>query len=348
MTSPFYYRIRQPFRGLLAVLFVIVVGAIFYYIGTQKFWWPAPAKPISFIALPLYLLILFPWIFMYEKYFHFWPWNGFSQPARGIGASITVIVSAGVHFYILNNMAHWGAYMFDIASAWLFWIFMCGPFLDSPWDKAYKGKQPITGISGMVSTFGLALITFWIIPEEFLGQRTGLPFTWFTAAVLMFFVLKGFPVQIGLPARALAIPGWFAALAFVEIWAQKSIGADPFAETFPAGTEPMKGALFMTAWLMAIQVPVGLFQMWPFHRFSPLKKGFLWIVLGTVIGALVYWLEITISLDPPVTAKVVTWSFCLFIGFFLYYVCLEGEQAPDPAADLARAPESVPEAKAYA
>ena len=176
MSVPFYFKLKQPLRGVLAMIFTVAIAAIFYYVGTQKFWWEEAVKPISYVMLPNYLLLLFVWMFIYGNYFHFWPWGKLPQPVQGMATTLTIIVLSGVNFYILNNMAHWGAYLFYICSAWLFWIFMLGAWTDNPLATQYAAKQPLCGISGYVITFGMALLTWWVLPATFLGNATGVPF----------------------------------------------------------------------------------------------------------------------------------------------------------------------------
>lgn len=356
MTIPFYFKAKQPVRGLFAIVFTLVIAAIFYYVGTQTVWWEEAAKPISYVMLPNYLLVLFAWMFIYANYFHFWPWGKLAQPLQGIASTLTIIVLAGINFYILNNMAHWGAHLFYISSAWLFWIFMLSAWTDNPLSTQYAAKQPLCGISGYVITVGLALLTWWILPATFLGNATGVPFTWFIAAVLIAFCLQLFPVQIGLPWRAFGILGWFVVISFVLVWILKAAGLDPFAVAFPYPSgvdgsgvpifEPAKGNAFGIILLLGILAPVALFQMWPLHKLSYLKKGFIWIALGTLIGILSYWIVVSISLDPIVIAKVVTWGFCLFVGMFVYYVNFWGAQAPDPGASLVQPEQAAAEPEA--
>jgi hypothetical protein len=351
VSVPFYFKLKQPLRGILAVIFTIAVGAIFYYLGSQKFWWEEAVKPISFAVLPNYLLVLFAWMFVYANYFHFWPWGKLSQPLQGVASTLTIIVLSGINFYVLNNMAHWGAHLFYISSAWLFWIFMFGAWTDNPLATQYAGKQPICGVSGYVITLGMALLTWWLAPASFLGNASGVPFTWFLVAVAIAFCLQMFPIQIGLPWRAFGILGWFVVLSFLLIWVLKALGLDPFAVTFPVPASmdeatgypvflAAKGSTFSIVLLMSILTPVALFQMWPFHKLSYLRKGFLWMVLGTGIGIVAYWIITSISLDPVVISKVVTWGFCLFVGMFVYYTNFAGALAPDPGAQVA-----VPERK---
>ncbi len=359
MSVPFYFKMKQPLRGLCAVTFTLVIAAIFYYVGTQKFWWEEAVKPISYAVLPNYLLMLFVWMFIYGNYFHFWPWSKLSQPTQGIVVTLTIIVLSGINFYILNNMAHWGSYLMSIGSAWLFWIFMLGAWTDNPLATQYAAKQPLCGISSYVITFGLALLTWWIIPATFLGNATGVPFTWFLAAVLIAFALQMFPIRIGLPWRAFGITGWFVMLSFLFVWIYKAAGIDPFVVTFPIPSaidtvtgypifEPAKGATFGIVLLLSILTPVALFQMWPFHKLSSLQKGSLWIVLGALIGTLSYWIITSITLDPVVIAKVVTWGFCLFVGMFVYYTNFWGAMAPDPGAQVAQPQQTASEAKTEA
>jgi hypothetical protein len=355
MSVPFYFKMKQPLRGLCAVFFTMLVGAVFYFVGTQRLWWEESVKPISYVVLPSYLLMLFVRMFIYGNYFHYWPWSKLSQPTQGIATTLTIVVLSGINFYILNNMAHWGAHLFYISSAWLFWIFMLGAWTDNPLATQYAAKQPLCGISSYVITFGLALLTWWILPATFLGNATGVPFTWFIAAVLIAFCLQMFPVQIGLPWRAFGITGWFVVISFLLVWILKSAGLDPFAATFPYPSavdeatgypifQAAKGGTFSIVLLLSILTPVALFQMWPFHKLSPLRKGFLWIVLGTAIGILAYWIITSITLDPVVIAKVVTWGFCLFVGMFVYYTNFWGAMAPDPGAQVAQPQQSAAEA----
>ena len=346
MSIPFYFKLKQPWRGIFAVLFTAALGAIFYYVGTQKLWWEESVKPISYVMLPNYLLVLFCWMFVYSNYFHFWPWGKLSQPAQGIASTLTIIVVSGISFYILNNMAHWGAYLFYISSAWLFWIFMLGAWTDDPLVKQYQDKQPLCGISALVITLGMALLTWWFTPATFLGNASGFPFTWFIAATLIAFCLQMWPIQIGLPWRAFGTAGWFVVLSFIIIWLHKAAGMDPFAATFPvpSGTDAATGypifqankaGTFDIVLLLSILTPVALFQMWPFHKLSPLTKGSMWIVLGSAIGIVAYWIITRISLDPVVISKVITWGFCLFVGMFVYYSVFWGAMAPVPGSELA-------------
>ena len=355
MSVPFYFKLKQPWRGIFAVLFTAALGAIFYYVGTQKLWWEEAVKPISYVMLPNYLLVLFCWMFIYSNYFHFWPFGKLSQPAQGIASTLTIIVLSGANFYILNNMAHWGAHLFYISSAWLFWIFMLGAWTDDPLVKQYQDKQPLCGISAYVITLGMALLTWWFTPATFLGNASGFPFTWFLAAVVIAFCLQMWPIQIGLPWRAFGIAGWFVVLSFIIIWLHKAAGMDPFAATFPvpSGTDAATGypifqankaGTFDIVLLLSILTPVALFQMWPFHKLSPLMKGSMWIVLGSAIGIVAYWIITRISLDPLVISKVVTWGFCLFVGMFVYYSVFWGAMAPEPGAELERVQQAAPQA----
>ncbi len=323
---PFYYRIGQPWRGLLAILFSAALGAIFYFAGTQKLLWSEDLKSYAYAALPAYLLVLFVWMFVYQHFFQFWPWGKLSQPTRGIAVTLTIVIASAINFYVLFYMAHWGAHFMSIVSAWLFWVNMLSVFTDNPLVTQYRGKQPLCGISGYVITFGMALLTWWIVPQTFLGNNTGVPFIWFTAAVFIAFCLHLFPVQIALPWRAIGLTGWFVTISFILAWIFKAAGVDAF-EVVAQG-EPAKGSIFGVILLLGLLVPVAMFQMWPFNKLPPLQKGFLWIVLGILLGIGGYWAFISITLDPVIITKAVTVCFCFFLGMFTYFVNFDGAMAP--------------------
>lgn len=344
MSAPFYFKIRQPLRGLSAVLITVIIAAIFYYVGTQKFWYEESVRPISWIIFNNYLLLLFSWMFIYAYYFQFWPWSKLSQPAQGLAVTATIIVCAGITFYIMNNMAHWGAHIFPIASCWLFWILFFGGWTDNALATQYYGKQVLGGVSAFFITLGFALLTWYILPSTFLGNVTSsLPFVWFLASTLIGLCLKDYPVQIAHPWRAFGFVGWFAAITFIAIWILKSINLDPLAVTYPvpAGLDELTGSpifyaakssVFQLCVLVSLCGATALFQFWPFHRISPVEKGLLSIVFAAAVGIAVYLAIISVTTDPVVISKVVTWGFCVFVGVFTYYTNFGGAMAPDPGA----------------
>ncbi len=344
MSVPFYFKLKQPFRGLFAVIFTVVIAAIFYYVGSQKFWYEESVQPLSWIIFTNFLILLFVWMFVYAYYFQFWPWSKLSQPLQGLAITFTIIVCAGVTYYIMYHMAHWGAYIFGISSAWLFWILVLSGWTDYPLAVQYAGRQVLGGVSAFFITLGLGLLTWYTLPAVFLGNATGgLPFIWFLTSTLIGLCLKDFPVQIAHPWRVFGFVGWFAALTFLFIWVFKAAGVDALAVSYPvpagmdtAGNpvfEAARGSTAMLCVLVAIIAPIALFQYWPFHKLPPLQKGFAWMAISTGLGIAAYFIVTSVSVDPVVISKVVTWGFCIFVGMFVYYTNFGGALAPDPASD---------------
>jgi len=317
--------LRQPIKGVVLSLVFVAVGAIIYYVGSADLWWLPEVEPIWYAMLPLPLVMVFNWIFIFMLYGQNWPFQKFSQPIQGMLASIAALVLGAITYYIINHMAHWGAYIFPIGVAWLFWQFALGPWSGNPIGNAHQFKQPITMISGFIVTLGFALISFWIIPPEVLGKFTGIPFVWFVVAVIIVFTWQMWPIQVANPI--VLLPGYLAFFSFILLWLLSTAGLDFFAT--PGSAEYGRSGAYMLVLLLCFLVPNISFQFWPIHRLSPWWRGFIVTIFAIVASILIYWLLFSIS-DGAYSflAKTMTWGFCIFIAMFLYYGLFGGAAAP--------------------
>lgn len=330
---PFYHRIAQPWRGVFAVVLCAVLGALIYYAGSLSFWWQGSAanpdgNTPGGALLPLYLIFVLVWTFLLTFFFEGWPFKSLSQPGQGIMASLLALVLAAVTYYVFDHMARWAGMIFPIGVAWLVWIFSLGPFAGGPLNKAYQGKQPITGISGFITTLGFTLITVWIIPEQWKGIAVGFPFVWFAVAIWFFMLWPTWPLPASpVTTQWITRLGYFGFFSFVILWVLSAVGLPFFADNRASG--------FALIYLLAILVPVGLFQYWPFHKVGEVGRGWIWFVITAIVGVIAYL--IVNSFAPTeralFDAKVVTWGLALFTGYWFYTLLAGGAAAPAPGSE---------------
>jgi hypothetical protein len=328
MRVPFYYKVGQPLRGVVACAVVAVMGVLTYLILAS--WW-APWGDKSYVMLTLYLLCVLDWIFLVGMHFANWPFTKISQPLQGVLASALCLLLGYITYFILFDVLGWAAHIFPIGVAWLLLIYVFGPWSDFPITSAYGGKQPITGISASVTTLGFALTIWWIIPEKFLGIATGFPFVWFLVGCWFGFTWGLWPFQVKMPQRLIIMLGYVTFFSFVYLGILAAARMNFLAA--PGDPEFSRGPTFLCTYIVALLIPVGLFQNWPIHRLPVVRRGFITIVYTLIIGVLVYWLLYIIGHgDPVFLQKVLSVEFCLLMGYFFYYTNWGGALAPPPGA----------------
>ncbi len=330
VVKPFYYKIKQPTRGVVSTFIIAAVATSLYWIGGLNFWWAssplARGGVSSYTILPLALIMAFCWSLIFIHYLINWPFQKFSQPAQGALAALTCLVLGGAT-YAFAQMANWTDHLFDICICWLFWIIFLGPFGDNPIVSAYQGKQPISGITGFIATLGLGLLTWWLIPESFLGMKTGFPWIWFFFAIVFFRVWPQWPFP-RTRAHVIIRVGYLSFFTFVLLWVLDAVGLNFFTNTTRAN-------VFILVWMTTILVPVRLFQFWPFHHISEVPRGWLWLAISTILAMVIYCLLASLSPHAPelrneVMTKTVAWGFCFFLSYYFYWGMAAGQWAPPP------------------
>ncbi len=325
------FRIGQPVRGFLALAIMVVVGLAIYFVARLDIWYPGlPAgSGVAMLALPL--LFVFVWLFLFMLYFANWPFQKVSQPWQGILVSLLVLVLGCITYYIFHHMLHWTAHIFTIGVLWLIWAFGLGGFAGNPIPTAYGGKQPISGIIGAITTLGLTLVTWWIIPDQFLGAffagaspyvaggLTGFPFVWFLIAVMFMMVWPLWPFPAAPQGTQLWVRlGFLGFFSFVLLWILKAIGLDWF-------TNPM-APLFILTVLHPLLWWALLFQFWPVHGIREAPRGFIVFIVGSLAGILVFYFVM-----PLLAWDHFALQFCFFISLFLYFAMGQGMLMPPPA-----------------
>jgi len=338
---PFYMRIDQPWRGILLVIMSILIGLAFYYVGTASFMWTAAEAPISYLLLGMPGLIIFAAMFLFQMYGFNWFFFKFKQPAQFIVGSLFTILFGAVVYLIMAKVVKFEAVDIGIIGiAWLFWILALGGWTGMPIAEAFRFKQPITIITGFIVTFGLALISWWLIPATFHGVNTGLPFLWFLVTAIFGFAWSNWPMQVN-KNFIIVLMGYVGMFTFIFIWLMRLAGLDYFA---PFGSpEYNRGGAFLNWYMMMLFFQIVCFQFWPFHKLPNFWKGLCVNILGLVLGIVAYLVITNMGAAAGDYiwmwyGKVTSFGLSLFVGIFLFFTMGGMAMAPPPKGTFVEPP----------
>jgi hypothetical protein len=361
MDAPFFAKMNQPMRGIVGTIMTFIIGSLIVVIPLY-FWKPwgvnaatAPAGMDdldSIVQLGMYCGAgLFAWIFWWTFHMGNWPFQKIPQPLQGLLVGSCAMVGGWITYYILHSVLKWDADVFNISVLWLMWVYILGPWGGMPLATAYEQKQPVCGISGFIASYGLGLLVWWFLPEEFHGYIPGFPFVWFLIATAFALTLNLWPfARVKQPQQLILLVGYLSFFSFIYIWIAGSFGLNFFATIAAnkAGALPdLGGSTFTVLWLFVILIPVGLFQFWPFHNMPNVIRGFLYLIVTLIITLLLWqWL---LSMEPaapaPAVASVVhfrwvflilDWLLALFVGWSIVWCNCCLFMAPPPAGAAAR------------
>lgn len=217
-----------------------------------------------------------------------------------------------------------------------------------PFAICYEQKQPVCGIAGFIASYGLGLLVWWFVPEEFHGYVPGFPFVWFLISTVFALTLNLWPfAQVKQPQQLILLVGFLSFFSFIYVWVAGDFGLHffPTVAAHKAGGLPdLSGGTFTLIWLFVILIPVGLFQFWPFHGAPNVIRGFAYLIVTLIISILIWqWI---LSAEPaapvPAVAPVVhfrwvflalDWFLALFVGWSIVWCNCGLFMAPPPAGE---------------
>lgn len=335
---PFMYEIKQPWRGLLGSIITAFIGIVLYLLVVN--WW-RPWGETSWLVAAQYFFWVFNWIFWLLFHFSNWPFQKIAQPWQGLLGLLVALLLAWPTRLLMHTIG-WDAQQFNLGVAIMFWIFLLSAWSEMPLFTAYKGKQPLTGINGFVTSAGLGLLTFFFLPQrQILGIELGFPFLWFVVAVVFAVIFEDWPFHtLKQPMKAFVLVGYLSLFSFICYGVLYYFGLDLYALDARAGA-------FLLIYLLALLVPPGLFDNWPLHKLHTIPRGIITIIYTTTISILLFRYLLANSPSPGpslypgtelafVTSqfiflfKVLVLSQCLFIGWWVYFGLMGMARAPKP------------------
>jgi len=355
MDVPFFARMNQPMRGIVASIFTVILGVLLLVIplyvwkpwGVNATLAPAGLGDLdNVVQLGMYFGAgLFAWMFAFTFHLANWPFQKVPQPLQGLFVGIASLVGAYVVYYFLHFVLKWDADIFNICVLWLFWVFVLGPWGGMPLAVSYENKQPLCGMVGLITSFGLALLAWWFVPEEFHGYVPGFPFVWFLISTVFALTWNNWPfANVKQPVQLIILVGFLAFFSFIYVWVAGKYGLRffPTIAEHKAGALPdLSGSTFTLLWLFVILVPVGLFQFWPCHKMPNVIRGLLFIIVTLIITIVIWrWILAAEPAAPsPQLAPLVhfrwiflalDWLLALFVGWAIVWCNMGLFMTPPP------------------
>jgi len=102
---------------------------------------------------------------------------------------------------------------------------------------AYGRRQPITGISSLIASIGLAALFWWftlgVTTSDVLGVADpgvaiGTPFVWFGATVTFSFAMGMWPFKVKQPAHFILWIGYLVFYSLIYLWFLHALNMDFF------------------------------------------------------------------------------------------------------------------------
>lgn len=358
MDVPYFAKLNQPMRGIIGTVMTIVIGVLIMVVPLYL-WKPwgvnAQLAPVGMgdldnvVQLGMYLGCgAFGWLFWWTFHMGNWPFQKIAQPTQGLLVGVFSLVGTYITYYIFHNVLQWDAHIFNICVLWLMWVFIMGPWGGMPLAVYYEQKQPVCGIVGFIATWGFALLTWWFVPEEFLGYVPGFPFVWFLVSTAFALTLNFWPFEnTKQPQQLILLVGFLAFFSFIYIWIAGAYGLTffPTVAEHKAGAMPdLSGGTFTVLWLFVILVPVGLFQFWPFHKMANVSRGFMYLIvtLAITVGIWLWILSAKPAAPVPDLAQLVhfrwiflalDWLLALFVGWAIVWCNCQLFMAPPPGGE---------------
>ncbi len=355
MDTPFFAKMNQPMRGIVGTIMTVVIGALLIVIPLYV-WKPwgvnAQLAPVGLGDLDNVVQLgsflgcgLFAWMFGLTFHFGNWPFQKVSQPVQGLLIGVLSLIGTYVCYYIFHFVLKWDAHIFNIMVLWLMWVFILGPWGGMPLAVAYEQKQPVCGFVSMITAFGLSLLVWWFIPEEFMGYVPGFPFVWFLISTVFGLIWNNWPyATVKQPQQLIILVGFLSFFSFLTVWIMMEYGLPffPTVAAHKAGALPdLSAGTFVVLWLFVILVPVGLFQFWPFHNIPNVIRGVAYIIATLVVTILIWkWILAAEPAAPvPAVAPLVhfrwvflalDWLLALFVGWAIVWCNCGLFMAPPP------------------
>lgn len=240
--------LEQPWRGMLLVAFVLLVGAFIGY-GILSFMGAGVIQPYT----NCYVVMAAVMAFWYTLAFDTWPFGEkMSLPARGF-------LSLAVMF----------------AVAWLIMRLFNFSMLSYPTgvNPSPIGAVPLYGEGGPLAAFG------HLVPHGPLPWEVALSYSiWSVGFLWMFVVLGMWPfrkIKMRQPLFGFVVVIVCLVLGYVAL----TIGMDVM------GIEPIRLMGLAISYLFGVLMIINMFQMWPGRALkSPVAGGFANLALAAVLG----------------------------------------------------------------
>ncbi|MCL5058746.1 MAG: hypothetical protein M1130_12310 [Actinobacteria bacterium] len=328
--QPWSFLVSMPtsIRFLVGTAISVIIGSIYVYYF-QYFNGGFLGNPAASIGNFLLVhLLAFCWMYWWTLSLDNWPFClWMPQPFQGLAVGICSVILGYFTYYIFNNILGWAVQIFPFGTWWLFFTFAIPAWMGGLIPDAYGRKQPITGISVLIASIGLATIFWWftlgVTTSSVLtgigdsGVPLGMPFVWFAAAVIFAFALEMWPFQVKQPAQFVLFVGYLACYSIFYLWFLHALNMDFFVGP------PLHGAVFTICWMLPALFWIGMGQGAPLHTLSVWLRGIVIIALSVIAGFIFFKLYILQAAPPdwksPAHAIYMTsclnWTIGIFIGW---------------------------------
>jgi len=333
-------------RFLLGAIFSVIIGSIYVYFFQYMnggFWGSTEASIGNFVLLHL---PVFCWMYWWTLGMDNWPFClWFPQPLQGLLVGICSIILGYFTYYTFANVLGWTAQIFPFCTWWLFFAFAIPAWMGGLIMDAYGRRQPITGISVLITSIGLSTICWWftlgVTTSSVLtgigssGVPVGMPFVWFCAAVTFIFGMGMWPFNVkNQSAQFVMLLGYLACYSMLYLGLMHALNMD-----FIVGP-PLHGAVFTIVWLLPALFWIGLGQSSPLHTSAGWLRGI--IIIGTSMIAGFLFFKLYILRAAPVDWKsaehaiymtrTLNWSLGIFIGWGITWSNMGWLYLPPPAS----------------
>ncbi|MDD4126923.1 MAG: hypothetical protein PHV39_04465 [Methanomicrobium sp.] len=277
---------RQPLRGLIPAVFVIIVSIISIYAGELIF--GLDAAMLSVYAL------FFVWTAFLISLCDRWPFEKLSQPASGLAFLMIALIIGIFHPIIIQLLGF---------PSTLFWPLISNLFLGVGIIIAFGNKL----VEGFAQPASIGLNTLFcytlaILIIQIFGM---VPSIWFAIFVFVIFWLDFWPVkEASQPAKGI--------LTFVLIGALTLILEYSFiiADTDFFNPDASLWFVLFVWWLV---LSSWQFETWPFVKFVQPEKAILGLIISVILTFTSYYMIVLVLRFEPGIASGYVWVFVAWL-----------------------------------